>query len=332
MTKKDTLILQGKELRKLHDIEGVGLVALAKIKGVSRSTMQKVFAELGIKAVMGKGGPPRLHKDKVEQNIENIQKLYLVDKLYCTQIAKIYNVPPDSIWRALSKIKCPIRKYKYSCNENYFETIDTPDKAYFLGLLYADGYNKTTQGFTITLQEEDRDILEKFKKYIEFEGNLYHKTVENRKPTYELNIGNKKLSEDLIRVGCGPCKSLTLQFPTEEQVPKYLLSHFIRGYLDGDGCVSIEKRSCSTKIVLCLTEQFGVELQKILNEKFNIHSLITKQSKIHVLSMGGRLQCVKFLDWLYQDAEELKLQRKYEKYLLAKSYQPKRTRIDGPLK
>jgi hypothetical protein len=32
-----------------------------------------------------------------------------------------------------------------------------------------------------------------------------------------------------------------LLFPTKEQVPKYLLKHFIRGYIDGDGCLSLYK-------------------------------------------------------------------------------------------
>ena len=31
------------------------------------------------------------------------------------------------------------RARKYKVNENYFDIIDTEDKAYFLGLLFADG-------------------------------------------------------------------------------------------------------------------------------------------------------------------------------------------------
>ena len=29
---------------------------------------------------------------------------------------------------------------KYTCDENYFEKIDTAEKAYWLGFMYTDGY------------------------------------------------------------------------------------------------------------------------------------------------------------------------------------------------
>ena len=59
----------------------------------------------------------------------------------------------------------------YFCDDNYFEKIDSKDKAYFLGLLMADG-NKYKNTVRIELQEKDKSILELFKKYIEYEGNL----------------------------------------------------------------------------------------------------------------------------------------------------------------
>ena len=60
---------------------------------------------------------------------------------------------------------------KYTFNKDYFERIDSKDKAYFLGLLYADGCNSisaTKQHHTIVLnlQEKDKDILDIFNKYI----------------------------------------------------------------------------------------------------------------------------------------------------------------------
>lgn len=60
---------------------------------------------------------------------------------------------------------------KYTFNKDYFERIDSKDKAYFLGLLYADGCNSisATQGqctIVINLHEKDRSILDIFNKYI----------------------------------------------------------------------------------------------------------------------------------------------------------------------
>ena len=53
--------------------------------------------------------------------------------------------------------------------------------------------------------------------------------------------------EDLIKLGCVPNKSLTVKFPTEEQVPKEFLSSFILGLIDGDGSIGIYKRKVKNK-------------------------------------------------------------------------------------
>ena len=54
----------------------------------------------------------------------------------------------------------------YTLNENFFETIDTEDKAYWLGFIYADGYitkSKTGQhNLGIKLSIKDLAHLQKF--------------------------------------------------------------------------------------------------------------------------------------------------------------------------
>jgi len=50
---------------------------------------------------------------------------------------------------------------KYSLNENYFDEIDTSNKAYILGFLYADGYNnRINNTVVLSLFKQDREILE----------------------------------------------------------------------------------------------------------------------------------------------------------------------------
>ena len=63
-------------------------------------------------------------------------------------------------------------KTKYSYDRNYFEKIDTEDKAYFLGFLYADGFN-TKQGFRLQISQKDEDVLLKLKENIKYTGKLY---------------------------------------------------------------------------------------------------------------------------------------------------------------
>lgn len=52
---------------------------------------------------------------------------------------------------------------KYSLNEEYFDVIDNQNKAYYLGLLYADGCNNVQRyAIHLDLQIDDREIIEKF--------------------------------------------------------------------------------------------------------------------------------------------------------------------------
>lgn len=129
-------------------------------------------------------------------------------------------------------------KRVYNFNDDYFETIDTEDKAYFLGLLFADGNVYTARNrVQITLANEDIYILNAFANCIKYTGKLYI----DREKYSKLILPSSKMCTDLTKLGCTPNKSLTLQFPTE--VPSHLMHHFIRGCFDGDGHVS-KKGNC----------------------------------------------------------------------------------------
>ena len=60
----------------------------------------------------------------------------------------------------------------------------------------------------------------------------------------------KNISKEIFE----EAKTFTLRFPTENQVPKELLRHFIRGYFDGDGCVSFytNRKTVMVNFVLAL--------------------------------------------------------------------------------
>lgn len=129
-------------------------------------------------------------------------------------------------------------------NENYFDIIDTSQKAYFLGLMYADGYisHSTRKNgsvyyiMSISLQVQDKSVLEKLRNEMNRPNELILvKTNGKRNPQYRFTVSGEKIHHDLEKHGCIERKSLNLQFPTT--VPEELMSHFIRGYFDGDGCI-----------------------------------------------------------------------------------------------
>lgn len=124
----------------------------------------------------------------------------------------------------------------YSLNQNFFEIIDTEEKAYWLGFLYADGciyVAKNRKEVILELSTQDIEHIGLFNKHI----NSNRKIKITKRGYARLEIFNTKMVDDLINLGCISRKSLKVKFPTEEIVPRYLIHHFIRGYMDGDGCI-----------------------------------------------------------------------------------------------
>jgi len=260
-----------------------------------------------------------------------------VSGLSCAKIAKQFNVSHAYIISVLEKNNILRRQKqgnkKYSVNEHYFDVIDTEEKAYFLGFLYADGCNYTPNNHIhIPLQESDKEILEKFIKLIEYTGPLLfintNKKFPNKKNLYRLNICNKILSNRLTELGCIHQKSLKLKFPNDKQVPCNLIKHFIRGYFDGDGSFTLykNKKTGYYKWCACITssKKFCESLKLVIKEKVGINTYIKKDRKcLNILTgslaISGKNQTEKFLDWIYKESK-IKLERKWLKYLEHKSF------------
>ncbi len=204
---------------------------------------------------------------------------------------------------------------KYSHNENYFSKIDTEAKAYFLGLLYADGnvrYQKKNNSWTLTLnlQARDKHILNTFLQELNGNQILYMRLPKKstHQLQYSLTICSKKICNDLIKLGCVPCKSLILKWPTLKQVPKKFIRHFIRGYFDGDGYVSIQ-RVKHTKVRqfhggFLGTRKFCEGLNKVLYDYGVSKKLkkISKKNNIFYYSFGGNRLIERLFYFLYHQA------------------------------
>ena len=177
-------------------------------------------------------------------------------------------------------------------DENFFETIDTEEKAYIAGFIAADGtvvYNKTSHGIKITLKSKDIELLEKIKDAMGYTGNIKIAKITTKLPqgtncfseAATLFISSHKLPEDLISLGITPKKSLTLKIELTK-IPKELWKHFLRGYWDGDGTIHLT-RGASNKIsyrVSCLSSlTFCLQMKEIINSffpEYNIRIVNTK--------------------------------------------------------
>jgi predicted DNA-binding protein YlxM (UPF0122 family) len=254
-------------------------------------------------------------KNNQKENYLLIKKMYLNKDMDIVKIASKLKVFPSSIHRFLKRNRIPIKdasisRRTYSLNRNYFDKINTEGKAYFLGLLYADGcLRKNSFTFQIVLQERDKHILNSFKKELEFNGKLKFvnrkKEYKNNQNQYLLVISSKKIYKSLLGLGLYPNKSLTLKFPDNKIMPDRFLNHFVRGYFDGDGSASILPNN-QKYISIIGTNQFLLKLKSIIENKKLVRNktkLIPSPSKnMSYYKVGGNKQIKPLINWLYKDA------------------------------
>ncbi len=234
----------------------------------------------------------------------------------CTDIGKLYGISLYPIFKIAKRHNIKYKKFNY----NIFDSIDTEEKAYWLGFIFADGcIAKNHYRFELSLKGEDFDHLCKFSKFINLDKNkIKKKIVKYNDKTYEcfrISFSNKHFWGILNSYGCTPRKSLTLEFPDESVFKsKDLIIHFIRGYFDGDGWI------CCTDKTKCIgalgTPSFLNSCQKYLNINRKLYcnhgSYLTM--KFVVYGYSG----FKIAEYLYSNSE-IYLERKYLKYLKMKS-------------
>lgn len=219
------------------------------------------------------------------------------------------------------------RQRKYSINENFFDTIDTSEKSYFLGILYADGYNNTIRyTVNLALKESDKEILDKLSaliqpskplQFINTKKQRERKGFENSQNQYRLVIANKHISNKLAELGCGKAKTFTIQFPSTDQVPLHLQRHFLRGYFDGDGHIGITKSKGRIDIVG--TKLMCDSISELLKSELNINTYHRqrypeKNNNIWSVAISGNNQIKLFCEYIYKESS-LHMDRKYQKYL-----------------
>lgn len=210
-----------------------------------------------------------------------------------------------------------LRKYDYSYADQIFRVIDSEEKAYWLGFLYADGnIDEDCNTLSLALAEEDLSHLDKFRSFMGLSNKKLHKKNKmlNGKNfvSYEFSCTSKVIKSQMISLGCVPKKTYSLEFPSENIVPNYLTSHFVRGYIDGDGSITTGTDSVIVLDVLG-TENFLTGYQQWTGLHQNkIHAFNHTSRVKH--SMYGGVAAIYILDKLYEDAT-IYLERKHDKYL-----------------
>lgn len=194
-------------------------------------------------------------------------------------------------------------------NHNYFEQIDSIDKAYFLGFVFADGYiNKS--GLYLNIALKDKEILYSFANFLDNNGDIISFIDEKY---IRLALYSQKISSDLSKLGAFQQKSEKL-LPPNNISPEYI-SHFIRGFFDGNGSIYFDKRNKSYGIEFMSTKP----VLEWIESYFNIRKkLVSRNANKTVwrLTVRGNKQIRPLLDKIYFNSiPELRLSRKYDLYL-----------------
>lgn len=292
------------EAEKLYK-QGRSLTYIGKELGVGRYKVTKHLRSIGI-----------------THDAKRKEKFKLAEEYYCNGMG-LYNVAKkvginDVAFSKYLKDKgynVVQNNQQHTHNEDIFSIIDTEEKAYWLGFLYADGSiidKGKRHAVEFALKEEDEYHVIAFKEFMGTTAPIKKRIVKLNDQSYisyRIVIHNIKIVNDLINKGCTPNKSLTLTFPDETIVPSHLLHHFMRGYFEGDGTLIIRKDGQMVLEVLG-TKDFLL----VVREKFNLpNTKFYHHGKAYGTRHSGNRRCKQFLEQIYKDAS-IYLKRKYEKY------------------
>lgn len=231
------------------------------------------------------------------------------------KLAKKYGTSKGTIVRYLRAHGVKIRSFSESrrtctCNYRYFQNIDTEEKAYWLGFLYADGnvYNGRMQ---FGLNEKDEDHVLKFKTAL----SSSHSVIKDRR-LRRIIIHNMDLVNDLISWGCVPRKTFYIRMP---DIDLKLQHHFIRGYFDGDGSASLHEKQFSFRInsntIFCnqIFEKIKLETKILIGSVCREKRRESDCSFIQISTTQVNT-VIKLFEWMYRDAT-IWLDRKRQKFV-----------------
>lgn len=258
-------------------------------------------------------------KQGVDEYIKNIN-----NSPSLTKICAKYHMNRKTLSDRLKELGYEIINHqnKLKFNENIFDSIDSEEKAYWLGFIYADGYiAKGRNDFELSLSILDKEHLDKFNTFMQYSGNNVKigniKLNEKEFSRCRWSVRNKHLHETLISKGCVPAKSSILQFPNLNIFSNVsLVKHFIRGYIDGDGCISYnDKDHTNMSLNILGTEDFLTGIKNNLPVKYDYvlgYNDLKKNNLTRTLNINGK-NGLEILFYLYENSS-IYLFRKYEKY------------------
>jgi Homeodomain-like domain len=200
------------------------------------------------------------------------------------------------------------RRVRGCDNADYFDQIDTPEKAYWLGFIAADGcvtgFESGNRRLQIKLARKDRDhlvLLHKALKASRPIRDTEEVTLGERRPYSVLAVYSPQIADALVRCGITPRKSHTLQ-PWDG--PAALMPHYWRGLVDGDGSITINDSGVFLSFVgsEAVVRGFRAWAGGVCGTASAARHVTTGAADYWVIQVGGTVRILRLLAALYDDA------------------------------
>lgn len=246
---------------------------------------------------------------------EKIVKEYLDGKTI-KEISILLNIPKGTVRYNLVKsgIKPRPRKgMKYHIDKTRvpLEVVTskegTPDFDYFIGILATDG-NIHKSKVSIQFSPENSEILNYWKEFLNNKVNIKSFTRRSDGRTYyEVSFKSQPIADYFSTFGITERKTFTLKL-------SYLNWNVIRGIFDGDGCLTVDKRTMSSwQFAICSASiNFIYQLNDFFVEN-GLHPIVTKEKNYYNIIIERLSELYYIYTNIYKDSSYF-LRRKYEKF------------------
>lgn len=238
------------------------------------------------------------------------------------QLSSILGRSPSAIQHKVSQFglsKTDFSNKKKEFNDSYFHIIDSEEKAYWLGFISADGtinnYHSGSYGFKLALQESDSDILQMFLDCISAKFDMKHTESKKNGKIYkgcEVSFRSKEFVLDLLQyISYNKTKKMNIPHIDERYI-----KHYIRGFIDGDGCFYINKKNKNKKCfeMIAYNEIILRDIQSVFLKNNIMSKIYTKQNGNKKLGVYENKSLIELYHYLYDDAT-IFMKRKHDKSL-----------------
>lgn len=288
------------EIRKDYQNKELSIKDIAKKYNISVTTIYRHCKDLQRNS----------KKEKLMPELEKAINEYNTTNIPIAEIAKKYKISESVIYSHTQNNRrgSANKGREYSLKENAL-MIDSREKFYWLGFIAADGA-VVNNSLVIELKTDDKNHLQKFCNFLETDRPIIDRTNNSNSKCSRITIYSVNIINFLKQYNIVQNKSLSFFIPVKK-IPNYYLMDFLRGLIDGDGCIRINNHQ-QISLSFCSGNQNCCQQVCSL---LGLDNKVSFSSGVWRFQVTGNIKAKKILDKLYENSSyKTRLDRKYNVY------------------